>query len=138
MSSSGLRPNLKPESWLEGSTTGSLEAENARTLDVLRREVVSSPRDSREVAQPAFWPGSVRGCSQVSIVHRISLVIVRDAGANIVMMSERCSVENGMESAMSRGRRAGMEVVGGIVGVTKDPGLNMSWKKKTSASFLFL
>ena len=108
---------------------GRSTAENARTFRLPSRDAGSSARDSREVAQPAFWPGSVRGCSQVSSVHRISLVIVSDAGANIVMMSERCSVENGMESATSPERSAGMEAVGGMVGVIKDPGLNMSWKK---------
>jgi hypothetical protein len=74
----------------------------------------------------------------VSNVHRISLVIDRDAGANMATMSEMRLVENGMESATRRGRSAGKEVVGGMVGVMMEPGRRVSWKKKTSACCLLL
>jgi hypothetical protein len=43
-----------------------------------------------------------------------------------------------MEPATLRGRRAGREVVGGMVGVMMEPGRSMSWKKKTSACCLML
>jgi hypothetical protein len=53
-------------------------------------------------------------------------------------MSESRSVENGMELAAWRGRSAGSEVVGEMVGVMMEPIVSISRKNKTFAFPLFL
>jgi hypothetical protein len=64
--------------------------------------------------------------------------MARDAGANMARTSAKRSAENGMASATWRGRKAGSEVVGGMVGVMTEPGRRASRKKKTSASCCIL